>query len=256
MISAVVLSHNDENCIKACLAGLLWCDERILIDDFSTDKTVTIAKTSGARVYERHLDDDFAAQRNFGLAKAKNDWILFVDSDEVVTKELADEIKTILRTHPPAGGSNPRTQQGFFVKRKDFIFGKWLNHGETSRVRLLRLAKKGTGNWERPVHEIWNIKGEIGELSNPLEHFPHPNVAQFIEDINRYSTLNAGYLYKQNITVHWWQIAGYPAAKFFLNYFWYLGFLDGTAGATVAILMSFHSFLSRAKLWQLQDKAS
>jgi len=247
MISAVVLSHNDEKTIIACLESLSWCDEIIIVDDFSVDKTIDIAKKLGARVCQRHLANDFAAQRNFGLTHAKGEWVLFVDSDEVVSEALQNEIKESIE----AAKCN-----GFYLKRRDFIFGRYLRHGETNRVRLLRLAKKEAGDWMRPVHEIWNIEGDAGELSTPLEHFPHQNVAQFLEEINRYSTLNARYLFTQKIGVTWWQVVGYPVGKFFLNYFLYLGFLDGTAGATIAILMSFHSFLVRAKLWQLWDKAA
>ena len=115
----------------------------------------------------------------------------------------------------------------------------------------MRLAKKNAGVWQRPVHETWNITGRIGELSQPLLHYPHPDVAQFITDINWYSTLNAHYLYSQKVHVSWWHILAYPKAKFFVDYIWYRGFLDGTAGVVVALMMSFHSFLTRAKLWLL-----
>ncbi len=261
MISAVVLSHNDEKTIIACLESISWCDEIIVIDDFSIDKTIDIAKKLGARVYQHHLANDFATQRNFGLTHAKGEWVLFVDSDEVVSDELTKEIKNAtgspIRACPrPDRGSGMTSYSGFYLKRRDFIFGQYLRHGETSKVRLLRLAKKNVGEWVRPVHEVWDIKGDTGELSTPLEHFPHQNVAQFLEEINRYSTLNAKYLYEHRIRVHWWHVVGYPVAKFFLNYFLYLGFLDGTPGIMIAIFMSFHSFLVRAKLWQLWDKAS
>lgn len=244
MISAIVLSHNDEGSIARTLASLTWCDETVVIDDFSTDKTVDIAKKQKAIVYQRHLNDDFAGQRNFGLEKAGGEWVLFVDSDEVVSPDLAKEIKESLKIDCA----------GFYLKRRDWLFGKQLRHGETGRVRLLRLAKKNAGTWKRAVHELWNVGGVAGELSRPLDHFPHPDVAQFIDDINHYSTINARHLYAQHVKVAWWHIIAYPAAKFFIDYFWYLGFLDGTAGAVTALMMSFHSFLTRAKLWLLWHK--
>ncbi len=259
MISAVVLAHNDEPIISRCLESIAWCDEVIVIDDYSADKTPEIAKKSGAIVYRHHLNEDFAGQRNFGLSKAKGEWVLFVDSDELVSEQLAREIRAVTLDSTKIFNfqfSIFNEKVGFYIKRKDFIFGKWLHHGETSRVRLLRLAKKDAGAWMRPVHEVWNINGNTGELFTVLEHFPHQNVAQFLDEINRYSTINARYLFGQKVRVSWWQIVGYPVGKFFLDYFWFLGFLDGTAGALVAIFMSFHSFLSRAKLWQLWDRAA
>jgi glycosyltransferase involved in cell wall biosynthesis len=241
MISAVILSHNDQDSIARTLASVSWCDERIVIDDFSSDKTTQIAKKQKATVYQHHVNDDFAAQRNFGLEKTKGDWVLFIDSDEVVSPELAGEIQEKITSN----------YSGFYVKRQDWLFGKALQHGETARVRLLRLAKKNAGMWGRPVHETWNITGEVGEFDHPLDHFPHQNVAQFISEINWYSSLNAKYLFEQKTHVSWWQILIYPKAKFFKDYFWYCGFLDGTAGAVVALTMSFHSFLTRAKLYLL-----
>ncbi len=244
MISAVVLSYNDEKTIGIAISHVQWCDEVLVIDDFSRDKTRAIAKRLGATVFRRNLDDNFADQRNFGLSKAKGPWVLFVDSDEIITPQLAGEIRRVI------SGS----AVGYYFKRRDYLFGRWLNHGETSNVRLLRLAKKHAGRWVRPIHEVWSVKGETGELREPILHYPHPNVAQFIEDINRYTTLNAAYLYSQKIRCSFWHIVGYPAAKFFVNYFWYLGLLDGTAGIVHAILMSFHSFLTRAKLYMLWRK--
>lgn len=240
MISAIILTKNSASTLPKTLDSLSWCHDVIVIDDESRDNTVGIAKKAGATVFTHSSNDDFAAQRNWAMGKVKGDWILFVDSDEVVTPQLAAEIQ------------NVGTMNGYYIPRKDYLFGRWLEHGEMGRVRLLRLAKKDAGNWKRPVHEVWNVEGATGQLSNPILHYPHPNVAQFIEEINRYSTINARYLKSQGIHARGWHIVAYPIGKFFLDYFWYLGFFDGTAGAIVAIMMSFHSFLSRAKLYLLR----
>ena len=135
------------------------------------------------------------------------------------------------------------------------MWGRELKHGETANVKLLRLAKKDAGSWTRPVHEVWMVEGEIGQLTSPLLHYPHPNVAQFLEEINTYSSLNAQYLYSQKVRANWLDILAYPAAKFFRNYFYHMGFLDGTAGVIAAIMMSFHSFLTRAKLYQAWNRS-
>lgn len=245
-ISVVVLTKNEEENIEACLKALKWVDEIIVIDDESTDNTVKIAKENGAKVFFHPLNQDFAAQRNFGLEKAKGEWILFVDADERVSSALAAEISKI----PPAGGqiSNPN---GFYLKRKDSLFGRWLNHGETGSIKLLRLAKKDDGEWVRPVHEIWQVKGETGELNEPLLHYPHQNISEFLEEINFYSTIRARELYNQERKTSLLEILAYPLAKFFQNYFLKLGVLDGMPGFLVALLMSFHSFLVRSKLYLL-----
>lgn len=242
MVSAIVLTHNDEAILTRCLTSLKWCDEVVVIDDESTDGTVGVAKKHGANVFIHPLQDDFAAQRNFGLSKAKGEWVLFVDSDEVVTKELAEEI---IQT---ANGKR-QTVNGYFIRRKDYWGGRWLEHGETGNIKLLRLARKNAGVWRQPVHEEWRIQGETGELVHPLLHYPHQNVAQFLEEINRYSSVYARFLHSQGIQEPAWQVVAKPIAKFFVNYIWRSGFLDGTAGMVAALMMSFHSFLVRGKLW-------
>lgn len=264
MISAIVLTHNDEATIELTLKSIQWCGDIVVVDDNSTDASVEIAKKFTSKIFVHTLQDDFSSQRNFGLSKAKGpasrrranasrgeEWVLFVDSDEVVTKELAEEIRTTVHRSELLINSH---YSGYYIKRKDFWGGRWLTHGETANVRLLRLAKKNAGIWVQPVHETWNVKGSIGELTYPLLHYPHPNVAQFLYEINRYSSMYATYLYKRGIREPWWHIIVKPKLKFFHNYLIRLGFLDGTAGAVVAIMMSFHSFLVRGKLWLLWHK--
>lgn len=244
-ISAVVLTKNEEENIKVCLKALNFCNEVIVVDDHSTDKTREIIKKLGAKVFTRLLKGDFAAQRNFGLRKTRGDWVLFVDADERVSKALADEIKGAIKK------ANHRPIEGFFLKRKDFVFGKWLNHGEGGNIRLLRLAKKDAGKWERPVHEIWKIKGKVGTLAFPLLHYPHPSVSGFLERIDLYSTICAKELFQKEERTNFFLIIAYPTAKFVKNFFLNFGFLDGLPGFLHAVFMSFHSFLTRGKLWLL-----
>lgn len=245
-ISAVVLTHNNQATLPVSLKSLGFCDEIVVIDDESTDETCDIAKKSGARVIPHPLKGDFAKQRNFGLAQVRQEWVLFVDSDEVVTPVLAKEIEEAVQKVDV---------QGFFLKRQDVLWGKSMQHGETQRVRLIRLAKKESGTWQRPVHETWNVRGVVGTLKNPLLHTPHPDVAHFLDDINTYSTINALHFFEIGKRASWWHIVAYPTGKFIQNYLWRLGFRDGMPGIIVALMMSFHSFLTRAKLWQLQQHA-
>lgn len=241
-LSVVIIPRNEEKNIRECLKTLKWCNEIVVIDDYSEDRTAEIAKKSGAKVFKRHLDGDFAAQRNFSLKKAKNKWILFVDADERVTPKLAAEIK---------GAVKDEKFVGFNLRRQDFIWGRQLKYGETANVRLLRLGQKGAGEWQRRVHEIWEIKGRVGELKEPLLHYPHPTINKFLEEMNFYTGLNASEFLKEGRRVGLIQILVYPIGKFFQNYIFRLGFLDGTPGIITALMMSFHSFLTRAKLYLL-----
>jgi len=245
MISAVVLTKNEEKNLSDCLESVKWCDEIVIVDDNSTDKTLEIAKKFDAKVFNHSLDNDFAAQRNFGLEKAQGDWIFFVDADERVTPELKDEIKKQLIF---------ATSSGYFLKRNDFYGERWLKYGETSKTRLLRLAKKNSGKWIRTVHEVWQVKGKTGEFINPLLHYPHSTVSEFLSSINAYSSSHAKVLKENGVKPSLSRIIFNPLAKFVQNYFFRLGFLDGMPGAVVAFMMSFHSFLARAKLYFLWKK--
>jgi len=245
MVSGVVLTHNSGPTLSRTLESLAFCDELVVIDDYSTDETEDIAKAHNARVVRYALKGDFARQRNRGLSEAKGDWILFVDADEVIDIPLASEIQKAVTSHKV---------DGYFFRRKDTMWGRTLRFGETENVRLMRLARKGAGSWVRPVHEVWDVHGYTETLTHPILHYPHPDVRQFLSDINDYSTTNASYLYDQGVRVSWLTILAYPSAKFFVNYIWRQGWRDGTPGAVIALMMSFHSFLTRAKLWHLWQK--
>jgi len=241
MISAVVLAKNEEKNLEDCLSGLKWCDEIVVIDDDSTDKTKEISQKAGAKVIPHSLKNDFAEQRNFALKEASHDWIFFVDADERVSDKLALEIqKKIKKT----------TSTGFYCWRIDNFLGRWLKHGEIGSTRILRLARRGSGWWKRNVDEQWAVSGKTETIKNPLLHYSHRNLTEFLESINERSTLNAEAFYREGrwITVFEWFK---PKGKFILNYFLRLGFLDGLPGFVFAVLMSLHSFLVRGKLYLL-----
>lgn len=233
MISAIILSKDEEKNIARCLNSVSWCDEIILIDDYSRDKTVQIAKKYKAKIYKRHLNGNFAAQRNFGLSKAKNKWVLFIDADEVLSGKFLPHDK----------------YEGYFIKRQDYFLGKKMSYSEAGNIKLLRLGKKGSGIWKRKVHEYWDIKSNVGNIEIFFVHYPHPSLREFIDDINRYSSIHTTENIKEGKQVNLFKIIFYPLAKFVKNYFYNLGFLDGTRGFIMAVFMSFHSFLSWSKAW-------
>ena len=134
-----------------------------------------------------------------------------------------------------------------YLKRQDKFLGKQLEHGETAAVRLLRLARKDAGDWQGKVHEAWEIKGKIGILSKPLLHERHLSLSEFIGRLNKYAKLRAKELYQGEIRESYGRLLVNPVGKFYHNYFWRLGFLDGWPGLVMAWLMSWHSLLVR--LW-------
>lgn len=250
MISAIVLTRNVEKNIIDCLESLVFCNDIIVIDDNSSDRTVELAKKMKAKVYTRPLDNDFFSQRNFGLDKAQSEWVLFIDADERISASLQNEILSVISSQ----NGELLNLCGFRIKRVDFMWGKKLKYGETANIRLLRLARKNSGQWQGKVHEVWKVKGKVGELRHPLLHYPHKTIKEFLEDINFYTNLRAQELYEKGVKADFWSIILYPTVKFFVNYILRRGFIDGIPGFVFATIMSFHSFLVRAKLWLLWQK--
>lgn len=244
MVTAIVLTKNEEKNIVDCLESLSFCDEILVIDDYSSDRTAEIAKKMGATVFVHPLDNNFSKQRNYGLNKAKNTWVLSIDADERVSKNLSDEIIKRVRENKA---------DGFLIKREDTIWGKKIMYGELGSIWLLRLAKKESGSWKGIIHEKWIINGKVNKLKSILDHYPHQTLSEFLKEINYYTDLRAKELKEEGVVVNWYSIILYPKGKFLLNYILKLGFLDGLEGLVFAIVMSFHSFLVRSKLWLLNQ---
>jgi len=272
-ITAIILTKNEEKNIERAIKSVEFCDEILIVDDLSTDGTIERIRNSKfeVRKFEHDSNGNFSAQRNWAMGKAKNEWILFVDADEEVSKELQKNITNVIASDSeaipneiaasfsdsedslPAGRQARNDINAFYIKRRDFWWGSELKYGETFEARnggIIRLIKKGSGEWKGTVHEKFVTDLPIGQLEGFLNHYPHQTLKEFIQDINVYSTNRARELQKQGKKGGILPILLYPPAKFILTYFIYLGFLDGAAGFAYAFLMSFHSFLVRAKLFQ------
>jgi len=244
-LSAVILTKNEEKNIADCIKCLDFCDEIIIVDDNSSDETPKLARELGATIYKRKLRKNFAAQRNYGLEKARGEWILFIDADERVSDKLKNEIMQTIN-------NSSIDYSGFYFKRMDYMWGKKLKHGETGNIRLLRLARRNAGSWQRLVHEVWKIDGRTGEFKNPLVHYPHPTLSEFIKSVDMMSTLHAKANLKEGKKSSLSKILIWPLGHFVYNFIFRLGFLDGLQGFMVALIMSFHSYLAWSKLWFLQ----
>jgi len=239
VLSVVVIVKNEEDELGKCLASVPAGAEKVVVDDESTDRTVEIARSLGAVVYQRRLDD-FASQQNFGLEKANGPWVLFLDADEILSPELKEEIERKL-SHSP-------TEIGFCLRRKTIFLGRPINWGEFREQRVLKLVnKEANPRWERPVHEFLKVEGQVGILDGILWHNPHRNLAEFAAKINRYTDLELQVPSQKKVKGR--EIVVYPLGKFVANYFLRLGFLDGWRGLILAVMMSYHSFLKRAKMW-------
>lgn len=239
MLTAIILAKNEEETIGRCISSLGFCDEILVVDDNSADKTVNVAKKLKAKVIS-HQMEDYGVQRNWALDQVRSGWTLFVDADEVVSQELGASIQEVVKKNEA---------NGYMLRRTDFIWNHKFKFGDVGNVWLTRLARKGAGVWVGTIHENWKVDGRVGKLQGDLNHYPHQTVVEFLKHINRYSTLKANQFYKDNRRTNIFEIVLGPIWRFIYLFFCRFGFLDGTAGFVHAMLMSFYMFLVSGKLY-------
>ncbi len=245
-LAAVVLTRNEERHIGDCLDSLAWADERLVFDDFSTDHTVEIARTHGARVVQRALDN-FAAQRNAALQAVEAGWVLFVDADERVTPALAHEVQQAIA----ADGEG--TRAGWWIPRHNYMLGHRMRGGGWYPDYQLRLLRRGRARYDpaRPVHETVLLDGEAGYLQNPLIHYNYDSVAQFRAKMMRYTRLEAHILRNQGVRARPWTYVTMPLREFWRRFVRLGGYRDHLYGLLFCGLMAWYTLVTYLRLRNL-----
>ncbi len=239
-LSAVIITHNEESNIERCLESLIWVDEIIVVDSFSTDRTIEICKKYNCKIFQ--IDwQGFGKTKKFAVENSSNNWIFSIDSDEVVTDELRNKIESILE--------NPKFN-GYNIKRKSFYFGKEINHCGWDKDFPLRLFNKRFGNFnENLVHESVVLNGEKIKIYEPLLHFTYPTLSLHISKMNRYSDLAIDKI-SENKKYSIISSIFFGINKFSKMYFLQKGFLDGKIGFLLSLHSAFGVYLKYIKVWQ------
>lgn len=244
-ISAVISAYNEEKKIKDCLDSLKWVDEIIFVDNNSTDNTLEIAKSYTSKIYKRENNLMLNVNKNFGFTKATGDWILYLDADERVTPELKEEILS-------ACNSQNSNINGFYVPRKNMIFGKWIQHTGWYPDYQLRFFKNKFGEFpEEHVHEMIEIKGEMSHLKNNLIHYNFETISQFLhKHFYIYAPNEAEQLLKKGYKFKWQDVIRMPVKEFLSRFFAREGYLDGLHGLILSIFMGFYHFVIFVNMWE------
>jgi glycosyltransferase involved in cell wall biosynthesis len=266
-VSTLILTLNEELNLPRCLSSVAWCNDIVVLDSYSSDRTAQIAKDSKVRFAQRPFDD-YASQRNFGLNQIKyqNPWVLMVDADEVVSKALADEINQSVTM-----AKNDITL--YYMRRKDFFFGKWIKHSSGYPTWFGRLARIGKVVVKRTINEEYFTHGEKGFLKEHLFHYPCDNgIHRWIEKHNYYSTMEAEIMeYEKAKALRWIELVNKdPVARrktikafvyrlplrplliFFALFFMRGGFLDGRSGLTFCLLKTYYEFIINCKAREIR----
>ncbi len=237
-LSAVILTHNEEKHLPDCLASVRWADEVLVLDSFSSDRTVAIAHAFGARV-EQHAFVNYAAQRDVALALACGEWVLFVDADERVSDELRHEIEAGL-----ALASRSPSIVGFWIPRQNVIFGAWIKHTGWYPDRQLRLMQRARAHYDatRPVHELVVLDGEAGTLRGHLVHLNYESVGEFVRKQKQYARYDAQKLFAEGARARPHNFMLQPLREFRRRLITLQGWRDGWRGWLLSLLMAWYTF--------------
>ncbi len=246
-ISVVINTRNEEANIERAIASVKgFADEVIVVDMESTDKTKAIAKKLGAHVFNHELTNYVEPARNYAIEKAKGDWILILDADEEIPKQLAAEIKKISESSDTSFARIPR---------KNIIFGEWVKHARWWPDYNIRFFKKGSVSWDNEIHSIPVTMGDglniAAEENLAIVHHHYQSIEQYIERMNRYTTIQAQHMFDKKINFSAAHFISRPAGEFMSRYFAGEGYKDGLHGLSLSLLQAFSETVLMVKLWQL-----
>lgn len=246
-ISACIISFNEERKIHRCLESVKWCDEIVVLDSFSTDRTVDVCRRYTDKIHQSAWLG-YVGQRNLVREMAQHSWILVLDSDEEVSPGLREEI---LAEFEKGVGSHV----GYEFPRLVYYNGRWIHHGEWYPDVKLRLFKKehGRSEGEEP-HDRIEVKGPVKRLKNPVWHYTYDDIRDQLDTMNRFSGITAQQRFLKDRPFRWLDLLFRPAFRFLKGYILRGGFLDGAHGFIIAGLSSFGVFAKYAKLWELELK--
>lgn len=247
-LSVIIITKNEEKNIVDCLESVKWVDEIIVVDAFSSDSTIEIAKRYTDKVFLKEWVG-FADQKSYALKLASNEWVLSLDADERVSEKLKIKLLNLL-----SNKSELNNFSGYKIKRDNYFLGKKINSCGWNKDYQLRLFKKEvTKLTDRLVHEGFEVSGEIGVIREPILHLSYKSFKEAIEKINHYSTLEA--LEKSSKQkANFCTIIFYPILYFIQHFILRYGFIDGIYGFFVSLLHSWTKLMVQLKIWELQHK--
>jgi len=249
-ISVCIVCFNEENNIRRCLESIKWVKEYggeiVIVDSFSADKTVEICREYTDKVFQNQWPG-FVNQKNYALSLAKNNWVLSVDADEVIS----DPLRNAIISEWQSGGY--KAFDGYLMKRHTFYLGKWINYGGWYPDYKIRLFRKSKARWGgRDPHDriIMEKSSPTKKLNYDIIHYTYKNISHQIKTIDRFSDASSDALLSEGKTFCLCNLIFRPPIKFIETYILKLGFLDGLAGLIIAVSSSFYVFIKYAKMWE------
>jgi len=248
-ITGIVACYNEELNIEACLASLDWCDELLVVDSYSTDRTAEIAQLNPKVRFYQHVYYGDGAQRNWAINLVQTDWLLILDADERCSAALRDEIEDLLTSDP--------AHDAYTIPRKSYFLGRRIRFSGWQNDRVVRLVRRGAGFYSRRrVHAHVMTAGGAPLLRNALDHYMIECFHSYVRRINLYGYWGAAQCWRDGVRAGALKIFLRPATRFVRTYFFQFGFLDGTRGLTFCILQTYASYLKWSLLWSWHVNAA
>ena len=244
-IACVVITKNEEANIQDCLDSVAWIAERVVVDAESTDRTAELARAAGARVLVRPWPG-FGPQKNLAMEQATAEWILILDADERVPAPLQSEIRSCIDTWRPGD------PEAYEIPRKNYFYGAWVRYAGVYPDYQIRLVRRGSARYnDVPVHENLIVKGPIGRLTQPMDHFTERRIRDHFRKFGLYTTLAAQEKGRTVHRVNAFDLLLRPLVVFTKSYVLKRGYRDGVRGLIVSGFAGMYTFVKYAKLWAM-----
>jgi len=244
MISACILTFNSERTVEACLKSIQWVDEIVVVDSFSTDRTLEIVRQYTDKIHQRAWVG-FREQFNFARQLASGQWILSIDSDEELSSELQKELQQVF-SHELTGVG------GYSFRRRTYYLGRWIDHGGWYPDRVLRVAPRDARWKGEDPHPKIDVNGAVIVLKGHIFHYTYKNISDHIQKMDRYASEAAREMQRVGRAFKLRTLLSHPLFRFLRDYVLKQGFRDGIPGLIIAGTTAFYVFLKYAKLWELQ----
>lgn len=248
-LAGVILTHDEEENVIACIETLRWTDRIVVFDSFSEDSTRDLARQAGAEVLT-HAFENYAQQRNAALERVEAEWVFFVDADERVPPELAAEAREAIKDD---------RYRGWWVPRHNYIFGRLTKHAGWYPDYQLRVLHRASARYDpsREVHEVVQLDGEAGYLENPLVHYNYDDVAEFIEKQEAYTDYEARIRYRAGERPRPRTYVTQPLRHFWWRFVALGGYKAGLHGLRLSVLMAYYAFQMWwrvGRLWRIDKR--
>jgi glycosyltransferase involved in cell wall biosynthesis len=245
-ISVLLPTYNNEGIVRNTIESIKWVEEILVVDSFSTDRTLDICREYGARIIQ-HEYINSAKQKNWALPQCRNEWVLQIDTDEVLETGLREEMENALKYATPE-------VHAFRIPRKNHMLGRWMRYAGVYPDYQTRLIRRDKARWtDREVHAHVVVPAEIHTLQHHILHCGMPNISKHLRNLDRYTRYEADEERKKGNHFSWQSLLFRPFVMFFYHYFWLQGFRDGSRGFIGCAILAIYEFLIRAKLWELKE---